>query len=304
MNSELQIRVRTAVMIGLVMLAFLIPGYWLPFIPLLLFFVVTYLSTLEKGRALSRRLPMLSDRGPALASILLVLPMLYFIPQGWFVRGIPAKSVRVAAPIIAPRLIAAYAIAFVLVSFVWVLVAALRKGVEQLPFSVFEVFMILTSTVPLAALITLLYGMPDGFFWVLLAVFTPWISDTFSYFVGSFFGRRKMADKISAKKTWEGTLGGIVGTWIFYLLYFTLLLGPKLKMSTWLSIAMAIVVGLVMSLVSTAGDLFASAIKRWCRIKDFGSLLPGHGGLTDRFDSMSWTMPAVLLLALLTHNFL
>ncbi|HZJ90494.1 MAG TPA: phosphatidate cytidylyltransferase [Oscillospiraceae bacterium] len=304
MNSELQIRVRTAVMIGLVMLAFLIPGYWLPFIPLLLFFVVTYLSTLEKGRALSRRLPMLSDRGPALASILLVLPMLYFIPQGWFIRGIPAKSVRVAAPIIAPRLIAAYAIALVLVCFFWVLIAALKKGVEQLPFSVFEVFMILTSTVPLAALITLFYGIPDGFFWVLLAVFTPWISDTFSYFVGSYFGQRKMADKISAKKTWEGTLGGIVGTWIFYLLYFTLILGPKLKMSTWLSIAMAIVVGLVMSLVSTAGDLFASAIKRWCRIKDFGSLLPGHGGLTDRFDSMSWTMPAVLLLALLTHNFL
>lgn len=291
-------------MIGLVMLAFLIPGYWLPFIPLLLFFVVTYLSTLEKGRALSRRLPMLSDRGPALASILLVLPMLYFIPQGWFIRGIPAKSVRVAAPIIAPRLIAAYAIALVLVCFFWVLIAALKKGVEQLPFSVFEVFMILTSTVPLAALITLFYGIPDGFFWVLLAVFTPWISDTFSYFVGSYFGQRKMADKISAKKTWEGTLGGIVGTWIFYLLYFTLILGPKLKMSTWLSIAMAIVVGLVMSLVSTAGDLFASAIKRWCRIKDFGSLLPGHGGLTDRFDSMSWTMPAVLLLALLTHNFL
>ena len=304
MNSELQIRVRTAVMIGLVMLAFLIPGYWLPFIPLLVFFVVTYLSTLEKGRALSRRLPMLSDRGPALASILLVLPMLYFIPQGWFIRGIPAKSVRVAAPIIAPRLIAAYAIALVLVCFFWVLIAALKKGVEQLPFSVFEVFMILTSTVPLAALITLFYGIPDGFFWVLLAVFTPWISDTFSYFVGSYFGQRKMADKISAKKTWEGTLGGIVGTWIFYLLYFTLILGPKLKMSTWLSIAMAIVVGLVMSLVSTAGDLFASAIKRWCRIKDFGSLLPGHGGLTDRFDSMSWTMPAVLLLALLTHNFL
>lgn len=291
-------------MIGLVMLAFLIPGYWLPFIPLLLFFVVTYLSTLEKGRALSRRLPMLSDRGPALASILLVLPMLYFIPQGWFIRGIPAKSVRVAAPIIAPRLIAAYAIALVLVCFFWVLIAALKKGVEQLPFSVFEVFMILTSTVPLAALITLFYGIPDGFFWVLLAVFTPWISDTFSYFVGSYFGQQKMADKISAKKTWEGTLGGIVGTWIFYLLYFTLILGPKLKMSTWLSIAMAIVVGLVMSLVSTAGDLFASAIKRWCRIKDFGSLLPGHGGLTDRFDSMSWTMPAVLLLALLTHNFL
>ena len=245
MNSELQIRVRTAVMIGLVMLAFLIPGYWLPFIPLLLFFVVTYLSTLEKGRALSRRLPMLSDRGPALASILLVLPMLYFIPQGWFIRGIPAKSVRVAAPIIAPRLIAAYAIALVLVCFFWVLIAALKKGVEQLPFSVFEVFMILTSTVPLAALITLFYGIPDGFFWVLLAVFTPWISDTFSYFVGSYFGQRKMADKISAKKTWEGTLGGIVGTWIFYLIYFTLILGPKLKMSTWLSIAMAIVVGLV-----------------------------------------------------------
>ena len=62
MNSELQIRVRTAVMIGLVMLAFLIPGYWLPFIPLILFFIITYLSTLDKGRAISGRFALLNVR--------------------------------------------------------------------------------------------------------------------------------------------------------------------------------------------------------------------------------------------------
>lgn len=304
MSSELSVRVRTAVIIVLVMLAFLLPGYWLPFIPLIIFLLITYMSALEKGRAIARRMPGISIREAAVASVLVVIPMFFAIPDGWFVHGIPEESAHLAAPIVAPNLIAIFAVVLLVVCSLWILIAALRKGVEQLPFSVFEVFIIATTAAPLAAIITLFYGIPDGFFWVLLAVVTPWLSDTFSYFVGTFFGQRKMASRVSDKKTWEGTLGGIVGTWILYLLYFTLLLGPKLNMITWVSIALAIVAGLVMSLVSTAGDLFASAVKRWSRIKDFGSILPGHGGITDRFDSMAWSMPAILILALLAQSIL
>ncbi len=304
MNTELSVRIKTAVIIVLVMLAFLIPGYWLPFIPLILFLAITFYSSLEKGNAVSRRMPDIDIRSSAIASVLIIVPMLFVIPDGWFVRGIPEARSSLAPPIVAPTLISVYTAALLIFSALWILISALRKGVESLPFSIFETFIVISSSVPLAAVITLFYAIPNGFFWVLLAIFTPWLSDTFSYFTGSLLGANKMATKISKQKTWEGTLGGIVGTWIFYLLYFPLLLGPKLGLNNWAAIVFAIVAGLVMSLVSTAGDLFASSIKRWCRIKDFGSILPGHGGITDRFDSMTWTMPAILILALLTHSIL
>lgn len=301
MSSELRIRVRTAIIIALVMIAFLLPGYWLPFIPLMLFLMITYISALEKGRAITRRLPKICITETAIISTLIAVPMFFAIPDGWFVHGIPEESAFLAAPIVAPSLIAVFALILLVVCSLWILISALRKGVEQLPVSVFEVFIIITTSVPMAAIITLLYGIPDGYFWLLLAIITPWFSDTFSYFIGNLFGQRKMAGKISGKKTWEGTLGGIIATWVLYLLYFTLLLGPRLNLTSWVSISLAVVSGLVMSLISTAGDLFASAVKRWSRIKDFGSILPGHGGITDRFDSMAWSIPSILILALLTH---
>ncbi|MDD4541855.1 MAG: hypothetical protein PHR78_06835, partial [Eubacteriales bacterium] len=159
MSSELITRIRTGVIIVLVMLLFLVPGYWLPFMPLILFLAITYLSAAEKGRAISRRMPTIGVMETAITSVLLVLPMFFVIPDGWFVRGIPAASAPLAATIIAPRLFSAFALVLLIVGAIWVLAAALKKGVERLPFSVFEIFIIARSAVPLASLITLFYGI-------------------------------------------------------------------------------------------------------------------------------------------------
>lgn len=106
-----------------------------------------------------------------------------------------------------------------------------------------------------------------------------WINDSFAYLVGSKFGKHKMVPKISPKKSWEGLAGGIAGS---LLVWFVLMLIPQTNVS-W---QVALVCGLVCGVTGVIGDLVESRIKRGAGIKDSGNLIPGHGGLLDRSDSM------------------
>lgn len=114
-------------------------------------------------------------------------------------------------------------------------------------------------------------------------------TDTFAYFTGYFIGRNKMCEKISPKKTWEGAVGGsIVGTIIpsFFYLY---LINPSINIYLLLGIT------LVLSIIGQIGDLFFSSIKRHYKIKDFSNLIPGHGGILDRLDSIIFVSLAFIL---------
>ena len=110
-------------------------------------------------------------------------------------------------------------------------------------------------------------------------------TDIFAYFVGSFFGRHKLCPKISPKKTIEGAVGGIAGSVIFCTAFGYLIFGE--------SIFHFIMLGLLGSIAAQAGDLTASIFKRKMGIKDYGHLIPGHGGILDRFDSVLFTAPFV-----------
>ena len=107
-----------------------------------------------------------------------------------------------------------------------------------------------------------------AFLWVMFL--GTWASDTFAYFAGSFFGRHKMCPAISPKKTVEGFVGGLIGT-----------------------TAVVAALGVSIALAATVGDLAESLIKRYTGIKDSGRLIPGHGGVLDRFDSVMFTAPLV-----------
>ncbi|WP_353095274.1 phosphatidate cytidylyltransferase [Tissierella praeacuta] len=110
-------------------------------------------------------------------------------------------------------------------------------------------------------------------------------TDTFAYVAGNLFGKRKLCPKISPKKTIEGSIGGIFGTailLIIYSLYFNL--EPIWKI---------ILLSIVCSIIAQLGDLVASKIKRVCGIKDYGFIMPGHGGVLDRFDSIIFTAPVI-----------
>jgi phosphatidate cytidylyltransferase len=120
---------------------------------------------------------------------------------------------------------------------------------------------------------------------LLLAVmFTVWIADTAAYFAGKRFGRRKLAPAISPGKTWEGVLGALCGVALY-----GLVLCATLDVSFWLIPGL-----LVLVVLSVVGDLFESLLKRQAGLKDSGNLLPGHGGVLDRIDGLTSTLPLVL----------
>lgn len=117
-----------------------------------------------------------------------------------------------------------------------------------------------------------------------LAFIGTWASDTFAYFVGTYFGRRKLCPTISPGKTIEGATGGLIGSIIAIIL-----LGSIFK----LSILHSGIMGLLVGIAAPIGDLVESAIKRFAGVKDSGRILPGHGGILDRFDSILFAVPAI-----------
>ena len=125
----------------------------------------------------------------------------------------------------------------------------------------------------------------------------PLVGDTLAYFVGSALGRHKLCPHISPKKTIEGSIGGFFGGALGGLL--TWWLGqqaiPYVEWGLVPGLGPALAIGLLCGGVGQVGDLFASAIKRWAGIKDYGKLFPGHGGMMDRLDSVLMCAPVVLI---------
>ncbi|MCD6354545.1 MAG: phosphatidate cytidylyltransferase [Prolixibacteraceae bacterium] len=120
--------------------------------------------------------------------------------------------------------------------------------------------------------------------------FIIWIYDSVAYLAGSTFGKHKLAEKISPNKSWEGLIAGAIFAIVMGIL--NAVLFSALNMIEWISIAVLIIV------FGTFGDLFESNLKRNLKIKDSGSILPGHGGLLDRFDSFLFAVPVVFILLL------
>ena len=130
-----------------------------------------------------------------------------------------------------------------------------------------------------------------GKWFVLYLILLIWSSDTFAYFTGYFFGKHKMAPQLSPKKTYEGLVGGIIGT-----------VALSYLLTLWLHISMtpyqSILIGTFVACAAPLGDLFESAVKRHVGVKDAGNLLPGHGGILDRFDSFLFVMIAFQMMQL------
>lgn len=135
-----------------------------------------------------------------------------------------------------------------------------------------------------------------GMFYVLIAVLAAWVADVGAFFAGTFFGKHKLCPEISPKKTVEGAIGGLVVNVAFVMLcglFFSQVFYGGEKQVNYLSLFL---IGFFGTFVSMLGDLSFSLIKRSCHIKDFGQVIPGHGGILDRFDSVIFTAPFVYLL--------
>lgn len=142
-----------------------------------------------------------------------------------------------------------------------------------------------------------IHNLENGRFYILIPFVLAFLSDTGAYFAGLKFGKHKLAPVISPKKTIEGVVGGVLGAVVGMLIYCAVLqLGFKFQVNYLL----ALLYGVAGSVAGVFGDLCFSVIKRQTDIKDYGNLIPGHGGILDRFDSMIvvGTLAEVLLLLL------
>ncbi len=195
---------------------------------------------------------------------------------------------------------------------VFMLVVMLRKR-KEIPLREFSLLFMLTALISVA-FNTLVYlrdmgfhsesGMwkRDGVFLLLTACCCSWLADTGAYFTGRFFGKHKLAPEISPKKTVEGFVGGVVCNVVGMV---AIAYGYQEIFSSNGKVNLPLVglIAFVGAFLGTLGDLSASYIKRSCNIKDFGNIMPGHGGVMDRFDSILLVAPMVYLVTMACQPF-
>jgi len=148
--------------------------------------------------------------------------------------------------------------------------------------------------------IMLLRDMPNGKYIYLLAIAGPWVSDIFAYLCGRAFGKHKLIPHVSANKTVEGCIGGILFCGISFMLYGFIV---SIFFNAAPEYPALLIAGFLVSGIAQVGDLIASLIKRQYDIKDYGNLFPGHGGVMDRFDSVIATAPFLLIICSIPNVF-
>ena len=173
-----------------------------------------------------------------------------------------------------------------LVLFLLVLAGHKKINITHAALALFGVFYV--AGLFLYAVKIKLYYLGTLYIW--LVVLGAFMTDTFAYFTGVFLGKHKLCPEISPKKTVEGAVGGIIGCGLSFIVY-----GIILEKCFGLDISYVkiFLLGMVASVVSMIGDLSVSIIKRHFHIKDYGNLIPGHGGILDRCDSLIMVAPVV-----------
>jgi len=150
-------------------------------------------------------------------------------------------------------------------------------------------------TLPFVFIVKISFGTNDYNPKIILGLFVLiWTNDTFAYLVGKSMGKHKLFERVSPKKTIEGFLGGVVFAAFAGFLISKLYIQPKPEFSS-TSILIWTVIALIVSIFGTIGDLIESKFKRIAGIKDSGSIMPGHGGILDRLDSVIFVAPIIFL---------
>ena len=156
-----------------------------------------------------------------------------------------------------------------------------KKNIIDIAVTFFSIFYI---SVSLDFIVLTINDFERGSTYVWTIFIVAFLTDIFAYFAGKLFGKHKLIPKVSPKKTIEGSIGGILGSTLGCVVFGYLFNLDLITM---------IVIGSIGSIIAQFGDLFASSIKRYVGIKDYGKLIPGHGGVLDRFDSVILVAPFV-----------
>jgi phosphatidate cytidylyltransferase len=262
---------------GIFVAAIMASAIWSPQLFALIFLLVTMAGLLEFQRLCRTDLTL----GQAIP-ILISGAMIYIIISLYSLTYIEAKFLWLILPLI------------ILQASIQVL-SGKNEALKRIATDISGIALIV---IPLALLNIFLNPMAIPEYhtpWLLLGMFVIlWTHDTFAYLTGSLFGKHPLYKAISPKKTWEGSIGGF--GFALIAAYIISVFSPELETWHWFIIAVIITV------FGTIGDLAESLLKRQADAKDSGKLLPGHGGILDRFDSVLFVSPIVLIIILLCSS--
>jgi phosphatidate cytidylyltransferase len=305
-------RIVTGVVFTLAVALLLLPGFHWPLLSMLFFAAVSVVCVLEltaaleaKGLKPSRPVAVIGSFGVLMP----LIPLIFRAAPEWRLvaaGGVDPASIPDWAPLMTMLLsqgLAVTAFLMLILAMVLILSTVLAHGPGSLIDGVATTAMVGYVAFPLSCSVLVLYAVPDGFLWMLAAPIASWVTDVFAYFAGSLFGRNKLVPNISPKKTIEGALGGVLGCMGIMALFFWLFVGKgwPVEVSARANLLFGLALGLVCGATAQFGDWLASAVKRYCGVKDFGNVLPGHGGVLDRFDSVLFTAPLMLLASLVYY---
>ena len=308
-------RILTGIIFTIAVAGFILPGYKIPQLPMLFFFLVAAVCIIEITTVGKIKLHHLNQSVAVVGSLCVFAPIIPVIAHGdlgWrlimdYTSISPNKLLTEQATILkyVTEASSALMLMLVLFSFVMVLYTLIKDGPAVFMDSVFAAFSVAYVVIPIVCALILFFCIPNGYLWLIAGLATAWFSDVFAYFTGVTLGKHKIVPHISPKKTWEGCIGGILGSIFVMTLWFSIFMNGAdiVEKSMVYRIAFGIAIGLVSSVIAQFGDWFASSIKRWGGTKDFGNFLPGHGGLMDRFDSVFFSFPVILVGALVYYLF-
>ncbi|MCX8130088.1 MAG: phosphatidate cytidylyltransferase [Clostridia bacterium] len=178
--------------------------------------------------------------------------------------------------------------AMICILFSYVVFTENKVNINDISLTFFGIFYV----VFLFSFVVLTRNMEAGQYYIWLVFIGAFATDTFAYIFGNLIGKTKILPVISPKKSLEGSIGGIVGCVLLMLIY-----GLIIDSMGWVKDSVAlyhfIVIGILCGVISQIGDWAASAIKRYIGVKDYGRIMPGHGGVLDRFDSILFVAPVI-----------
>lgn len=310
-------RTKTGIVLVLLALFFLLPAAFFSQILLVAGIIMSILTSLEMFYALRRRLKPISLfsilAGAATGLLPLVIWLVFSDYVNWF--NLPLRNSGISAELLQNNLwrsyylwliglgFAIYAFAFFAYALLSMLWQFLRYGPAVLPQAGLTVFAALYVSLPLASISLLAFAIPNGYKWLWFVILVVTATDIGAYYGGKNFGKNKIVPDISPKKTVEGTLCGLISAAIAGSIYSLLFLTgavPQLG-SYFLNFILGLCGALILSILAQLGDWFASAIKRWVKLKDFSKILPGHGGVLDRIDSYMFVLPGLILLTFIYY---
>lgn len=204
----------------------------------------------------------------------LIIPFLHVIPREYIMYVI-----SLSIPIV------------ILVLFLHIVISNLKTTIKDAAVTLFGIMYV----VVFFSFVSEIFAMNNGKIYIWYIAFASWGTDVFAYIIGRRFGKHKFSE-ISPNKSIEGCIAGIFGSLLLALIYTAVLNNAFNYTVNYLIIS---IMAIVLSVISQIGDFSASSIKRYTGVKDFGNLIPGHGGVLDRFDSIMFIAPFASFLLML-----